>query len=1366
MINESIIKQTIQVDATSILTHCTKEKHFHLGMAPYDHPSAADATPVALSRRNGGGHNPNRNYRIAHQKVSIDVDLEERAIYGTTEIQITPLEQNLNFVKFDCRQMEITDVLVNSRRADYLHLDPLLDEFKEFTHQTENKSVITEIKQHQFYKNKFKKIFNGDNSEELTIFMPERLNLKPYDPSVSSAFTPSYRDSPGSHKPNTSSETTYTPVVIGIDFRVKNCQNGVHFVGGKGSKLNRTEWHAFTTNSNYGISTSSWVPCIDSLWEKCTWEVEISVPRTVKDIGVTKMIGSDTSTSNDDLEEEESIEIAVIGSDYANQKETAHKMDLSKKLVSYTIYNPTSAHHIGWSVGGFIQCPLINLQEEDQPDSLQEKDSTQVPSAVYCLPSRQTNAINSTIFLYKAIDFYSKEFGSFPYTSNALVFVSDIDSEYSGFGGITILNEKLLYSPREIEPLYPTTFTLSVVLAEQWSGINVVPKTYSDLWVTIGIAHFMAYQFIKNLMGLNEFKYRIKKQSDKICEEDIDKFPLANPFLNYPISTHDLDFIRLKAPIVLFILDRRMTKTDKSFGLYRVIPKIFLQAMSGDLPNGCLSTYNFQHVCEKVNHNRLDPFFRQWVYGSGVPIFRVTQRFNKKRMFIEMGIRQVQQQESPKYHPTSESFVKDAKQDMNKQEEVPIGEIQNFFTGPMTIRIHEADGTPYEHIVDLKEGFTKLDIQYNTKYKRLKRNKKKTDRQENGEEEENVLLHCLGDTLQSDKEVKDWDLIEWSKEEEDRMANEAFEWIRIDADFEWICKIYINQPDYMFASQLQQDRDIEAQIESVFYFANSNPSALYSTILLRTLMDSRYHYGVRVEAAIGLAKLSKPQSKWIGTSHLLKAFKNLFCFNHSSIPLPNNFVDYPTYYIKKSIPLALSRIKDQNNNVPIEIKTFLLNLLKFNENFNNPYTDSYYIGHLIQCIGSSLVANPLVEAVSQLTDVDRKFLKEAISEISRHQKMDEWVATNNNKIVTVALGEKLKLARKGLFEFEIEELLERTQPNFDDEIRVLAFDGLFSIGALKNKSILTYFFTLVSFEKSYTFKTDLIRLFIRCVGRAAIEGTSSELDESELDKAIELNFKKEEKKSNGNFVVVEEGSNDHFESRRDAVARATLKGSIELLRRDYAEYKPLVDLLWKTAKHPLLNLSQRRDLLDVVSVFIEAYDTMPVTFLIPREKKIAASNLGNGKVVLKREGQFKISLSKKLVLNSAVLSGIPLTKPTLGGTPISNKKSSIKINKPSPGRYKSEIRRSKSGPLRYVKISSSKRMIIVSSDPLRRSKKLNSNVSSTTTTPITKKPIVKIPSSRANHSSAGTPNTIKNEIIAITPNDTPKAPKLKLKFKF
>ena len=140
----------------------------------------------------------------------------------------------------------------------------------------------------------------------------------------------------------------------------------------------------------------------------------------------------------------------------------------------------------------------------------------------------------------------------------------------------------------------------------------------------------------------------------------------------------------------------------------------------------------------------------------------------------------------------------------------------------MTIRIHEADGTPYEHIVEIKEATTKFDIPYNTKYKRLKRSRRQRERTTIGgvndfstENQDDALFYCLGDVLQSEHETREWRLTEWSKEDEDRMSQESYEWIRMDADFEWICKMSVSMPGYMYLSQLQQDRDVVAQLEVI-----------------------------------------------------------------------------------------------------------------------------------------------------------------------------------------------------------------------------------------------------------------------------------------------------------------------------------------------------------------------------------------------------------------------------------------------------------------------------------------------------------------------------------------------------------------------
>lgn len=276
----------------------------------------------------------------------------------------------------------------------------------------------------------------------------------------------------------------------------------------------------------------------------------------------------------------------------------------------------------------------------------------------------------------------------------------------------------------------------------------------------------------------------------------------------------------------------------------------------------------------------------------------------------------------------------------------------------MTIRIHEADGTPYEHIVEIKDAMTKFDIPYNTKYKRLKRSRRQKERTAgapaidfSADTQDDVLLYSLGDVLQSEEEIRSWRLVEWGKEDEERMSQESYEWIRMDADFEWICKMSIAMPGYMYQSQLQQDRDVVAQLEvvlslemapinangfkSIQYMAAQREHRLVSTILVRTLVDGRYFHGVRTAAAAALSKHAKDEIDWLGLFHLEKAFQEYFCFSDSPITRPNDFSDRASYYIQTAIPEAISKIRDNSGKAPFRVRNFLFEKLRYNDNSNN-----------------------------------------------------------------------------------------------------------------------------------------------------------------------------------------------------------------------------------------------------------------------------------------------------------------------------------------------------------------------------------------------------------------------------------------------
>jgi transcription initiation factor TFIID subunit 2 len=144
----------------------------------------------------------------------------------------------------------------------------------------------------------------------------------------------------------------------------------------------------------------------------------------------------------------------------------------------------------------------------------------------------------------------------------------------------------------------------------------------------------------------------------------------------------------------------------------------------------------------------------------------------------------------------------------------------------MTIRIHEADGTPYEHVLDIRQPFKLFEVPFNTKYKRVRRNTKRyMARQAAAQaaaEGEEAAANAPGELIdvgfgvevwESEQERDNWKISEWTEEDEQRMAGATYEWIRLDVDLEWITSITFEQPDFMWVSQLQRDRDVVAQME-------------------------------------------------------------------------------------------------------------------------------------------------------------------------------------------------------------------------------------------------------------------------------------------------------------------------------------------------------------------------------------------------------------------------------------------------------------------------------------------------------------------------------------------------------------------------
>ncbi|SMQ51313.1 unnamed protein product [Zymoseptoria tritici ST99CH_3D7] len=1195
-----------------------------------------------------------REYEVLKQRVDLDLDFPNRSLKGSTEITLQPLVRDLRTIRLHCRQCRPSSVQIGGIASKFEHNDP---------YRRSTRLERATVNQHGMLKGRMEGSLKPAPEPTLDIQLPPKLKIQELhvDPATS---LPLYNGTPSLQRPESDAmalvETPivqstpslvpqFAPIKITIEFEVPSFRDGIHWVGCMDN--DKRYPYMYTKLEPLAGNTSCIFPCIDDATSRCTWDIAIRCPRTLGDAfrtpkdetvnaepapnGDVEMVNGTDAAQNvastreeyliDLAEDDAALELTVLCVGEMSD-DVADTEDETRHTVTFSLNDAVTARHVGLAVGPFEHVDLTSFRATEDETRLGQ---TAVKIDGYCLPGRSEEVENTCFPIHLAADHMSVNYGRFPFASYQFLFVDDLIHDTTAAAGLTICSNNLLFKQDIIEPLDRNTRILVRAVAEQWSGVNIVPKEPTDAWVIAGIAGYMTDVFMKKLAGNNQYRWEQKIASEKVYDLDVDRPSIQQLGSLLHLDASIPEFLNLKSALVLGILDRRLIKSSGSTGVTRIINKIFLNAKTGSLVNGELSTYDFQRTCERLGHNKLESFFRQWVQGAGCPIFYVTQRFNKKKLVVEMTIvqRQLERKTKPPFEPSN--FMREIKEHVN---EVYMAGTQNVFTGPMTIRIHEADGTPYEHIVEIKEPITKLEIPYNTKYKRLKRSRRQKERaaaegNPAGEGEE-ALLYCLGDILDTPEDIQEWELRDWTAEDEDKMGQESYEWIRMDADFEWIGKIHLVLPLYMYVSQLQQDRDLVAQHESMRYILGSNPHHTSLSILLRTLMDHRYFYGIRVMAAEGLAVLAKDDFTRIGQKHLTKAFEHLFCDEDSVMPRPNDFSNRVTFIMQCAIPQAMARLRDADGKVPRAVQQFFVDKLKFNDNSDNEFSDCHYVSTLMTCLTDSLVASHReVKPVYQFDfgedeplepeNPDAEFEALAVGVIERYRRIDEWVLTYQNVYSTTAIECLQKLTNAGIVKDKSKELLQYTRPSTAPNVRLQAFRCLIEMGVGRKMSMIRHILHNIVNDHSPHFRDRLMRHFGEALGHIALD--------DDADAAKEL-------PAPVDGLVLEQEAGDANELRRiEATRRTGPEGAIEKLKAVLLHDETFKKALWYAATSPDISIDEVAGFCDVAALIYEAVTSHTVIAKLPRPYR--AVHEGKGKLRFSQHGSvFRTKPSTGLAL--------------------------------------------------------------------------------------------------------------------------------------
>ncbi|KAM1377830.1 hypothetical protein FF1_039286 [Malus domestica] len=616
------------------------------------------------------------------------------------------------------------------------------------------------------------------------------------------------------------------------------------------------------------------------------------------------------------------------------------KDDPPRKTYVYRLDVPVSARWISLVVAPFEILP-------DQQFGL---------ISHMCLPINLSKLRNTVEFFHSAFSCYKDYLAiEFPFGSYKQVFIEPemAVSSLSSGASMSVFSSQVLFDEKIIDQTIDTRIKLAFALARQWFGVYITPEAPNDEWLLDGLAGFLTDFFIKKHLGNNEARYRRYKANCAVCKAD-DSGATA---LSSAASCKDLygtqcigiySKIRSwKSVAILQMLEKQMG--PESF-------RKILQAIVNRAPDKIrslrsLSTKEFRHFANKVGNLErpfLKEFFPRWVELCGCPLLRMGFSYNKRKNMVELAVLRG-------CTGGSDSIASA----VNANPEPEKRDIDNGWPGMMSIRAHELDGT-FDHPVLPMAGETwqLLEIQCHSKLAARRFQKPKKSSKLDGADDNGDATPALD--IRSSMES-------------------PLLWMRADPEIEYLAEIHFNQPVQMWINQLEKDKDVVAQAQAIATL-ESLPQLSFSVVnaLNNFLIDSKAFWRVRIEAAFALANTASEDTDWAGLLHLVKFYKSRRFDANIGLPKPNDFHDISEYFVLEAIPHAIAMVRAADKKSPREAVEFVLQLLKYNDNNGNPYSDVFWLAALIESVGelefgqqSILLLSSLLKRIDRLLQFDR-----------------------------------------------------------------------------------------------------------------------------------------------------------------------------------------------------------------------------------------------------------------------------------------------------------------------------------------------------------------------------------------------------------
>ncbi|CAD6194636.1 unnamed protein product [Caenorhabditis auriculariae] len=680
----------------------------------------------------------------------------------------------------------------------------------------------------------------------------------------------------------------------------------------------------------------------------------------------------------------------MIAAASAELKLVTYSPELKQRTFLFTQTVPTSACNMGWIIGYFT------------PDHHPESSTL----LTFSLPKLSSFVKYTTSLLDKMVEFLEELLSCrFPHSTMKIAFVDQAPEEVITYSGMLICSTRMLYHKRIIDVVQEVRQELIYGLAQQFFGCFIVPSHWVHWWLVKSIARLLTHLYVEKLFGTAESRYQMKKMMNEVCDYEYQWGKIIlTPELTDPQRKnvdcdprHELTCSPLyvqamlkKGFLIMRMLFCRLGKEPFLQVLHRLLTVGQQMSEKRNTPGAwkhmLTCTEAFFRSVSNVTGSEIPTFVEQWIRSGGHGAFQVTFEFNRKRNMIELEV----------------------KQDIDQGN----GRLQ--YVGPLVVVVQELDGA-FTHTVQIDGATSHADLQCHSKGRRQK---KKRVPLLSGEEVEIDLSN-----LDPDSPVL---------------------WIRVDHDHHLLRDMVINQPIYHWEYMLKYERDVIAQMEALDRLQKF-PSAQSKAVIIETVANDNFFYRVRCRAAFALSVvLNRKLEAWTGGSPvLINMFREQYGSKASpNIPRSNNYVvtsqNLQQYFVMQALPQAVSRLRKQSGEPLEEVVSFLMDLIKFNDNSTNRYSDDHYRASLYMALATSIAPCETLPLHIQLPENLSAEIRSIIQEFTYALNMDTMSPSFGRIVGISALTGLYHLQKNGYLPLDSKILWTFAQPKVCPQIRTAA----------------------------------------------------------------------------------------------------------------------------------------------------------------------------------------------------------------------------------------------------------------------------------------------------------------------------------------